>query len=212
MAIDLVIFGSAALGAERPRDIDVAYSGDWTPEDETEVRRWAKEAGLPPDLPIDAHHVPDHCPIYLPTPEGARHAHVPLRGKRTVGWIAYTDLPARVRAHGADASALASAIDGARLGVEETPFPLRDWETYTQGLTALRRAIAHAPAWAGAGPIARGLDRLLEYGLTEEQRARLLPGNQAGAGEHLVPYVREDGLHSCYGGAVVRWEEIGQCS
>jgi hypothetical protein len=76
-------------------------------------------------------------------------------------------------------------------------------------LTALRNAITHAPGWADAGAIARGLDRLLEHGLTEEQRERLLSGNQAGAGNRLVPYVRAAGLHACYGDAVVTWEEIG---
>lgn len=222
----IVVFGSA-LSSASPRDIDVAHSADVSPEELTSaVRAWAAERGVSSTLPIDAHLVRPvrtareglgtRWTIILPVPRGGPERAAIVVGDVGIEWIRHDDLPARVRLAGASSAWLREALEsGGRLAIR-SPVGGRDWDGYTQGLVALRNAIAHAPAWADAGRVARSLDMLL--GASESALTPLVewarPGSPGGTHEVIVRVDRTGVLqihaHSGVASASLTWDQVAE--
>ncbi len=112
-----VIHGSAARGAQQPRDVDVAW---YAPRDvagfaravvETEVRslaaQWAADHGLA-DVPLDIHELPR---AQLGYPEGMAPSHAYLLGRGGVDFAPVRHLTSRIRLGAMDPVRAARWVD-----------------------------------------------------------------------------------------------------
>lgn len=210
----IVVHGSALKSLDA-KDIDVIFTGfdGRFGEDEIDrVHRWARargagHRGLPTNLPLDVKNagpgsawMRDGRPIiYVPQAGDMPAPFEILAGDPDVRLRKYTDLPAQVRA--GTARAMMTRPGGVRLCIHD-PSASDDFDAYTQGLGALRRALLHA-----AEDLPE-LTRLVERGVRQETIEKLSPGSQAGAGSACICMVRLDGLRSVYGDVFVPWAEV----
>lgn len=209
----LVVFGSAVSWTWiPPRDIDVAFTGEWTPADEATVRIWAVERGLAPDLPIDSHRVTGTTEISLPRVRSDETPSVAiLRGDVSIRWITHSALPARIRAV-RNATEMAAVLTApnfceGRLALVDRPNDLygeNEWTGYTQGLTALRSAIAKCAFWSSSIDACAKIERLLDRGLAPSEK-RKLRGGASGGSPDVNCIVTDGGMLPIHGRFVVRF-------
>lgn len=154
--LNVVIFGSAAADATRrtAADVDVAYSGSMPDrparaEAAAMADEWADEHGLG-HLPLDIHHAPSYhakTEVMIPSPCGVDVPAIPLTAWTKVRPVPYHTVSAAVRAYGHRRALLARwlPVRDRLTVIPASSATGPDWEGYTQGLTALRRAVAKAP-------------------------------------------------------------------
>ena len=229
----LVIFGSSIQGFN-PRDIDVVCEGEFGPDEEALVRRWAAERGLSSDLPLDvksayvAHdrvqwegettvRLPPALTLPTPRPREEGGDAVILRGPKglVIEWARSYELPAQIRgARSVDEllEVLRVAPQGARCALfndGESSRLADQWGAYTQGRAALRNAIAKCPFWDAADlidPRVSFVERIANEGVPERLHAEVRQGSGAGggAGECMVTL---DGIQPTHG-RLILWSEV----
>lgn len=205
----IIIFGSSVV-CSTPHDIDVAYTGTWGEADDALVREWAAGRGLDAALPVDNHKVT--CWTGEITLPRCRDDETPpvafLRGQVPIRWITYHDLPSRVRG-AQSARELAMVLYAPNFLANRLALVARaptgtdhEWSGYTQGLTALRSAIAKCAFWHASIDACAKIDRLLARGIAPSMKKKLRGGASAGSPD-VNCIVTARGLESIHGRVVV---------
>lgn len=202
------------MTSSSPGDIDVAYRGEWREEDEALVRAWTAERGLRSSLTIDAHRDCGRGDWVLHLPrvrEDESPPFVMLRGTCTVQYVTHYALPSRIRA-ARSAEELAAVLDAPNLlqnrlalceraeGVDY----LGEWADYTQGITALRNAIAKCAAWTPTIAACAKIERLLVRGLAPASKKKLRGGASAGS-PNVNCIVTSRGIEPIHGDFVIAY-------
>lgn len=228
----LLVFGSA-LTSDSPRDIDVAYEGEFGADEIAIVRAWASRRGLASDLPIDAKQAnayrglrdQETARIILGTPFlDGRDRYEVLRGECIIEWAHHHALPARIRRSESVEQLLAELRgvpdhrDGRMACLEDAGCPesvRADWQAYCQGRLALRNAIAKCPFWAAAELLDSRVAFIREFaerGACESVRAEIAGAGQAGADGAGFNMVTLEGIGLSYplpgARAWIPWAEI----
>lgn len=198
----VVVHGSAARHhltglpqGQHPRDVDVVYAHTSHDDAATTARRWADthgHHGLPLDLKPTAHCRDSHITVPAPWDEANGHA-VHLTPGARVTWQVHHTLPALIRSELPPRQIAAIAAREAwRLTVSGPDADADGWDTYIEGLTALRAAAhKHPQAWAAvvsATRWGREIDYLLQHGpdIQPEHAPGLAAGSPVAAGPGAV--------------------------
>jgi hypothetical protein len=142
-----IVFGSA-LTSRSPRDIDVTYTGDWTPEREAVVRRWAQARRIRgwDSIAIDRHQQTAGLrgDMSIPSPTKTAPWEI-LEGAPEVYVEKQDSIAAILRRHPGDMRAARKELRACarQLNVGVTQQPETPWAEYTEGLRALRSAARH---------------------------------------------------------------------
>lgn len=227
----LVVFGSA-LTSDSPRDIDVAYEGEFGDAEIAIVRDWAARRGLLTDLPIDAKQAnayrglrnQEMGRVILGTPFlDGRDRHDVLRGECIVEWAHHHALPARIRRAESVETLLVELRgvpdhrDGRMACLEDAGCAdsvCTDWQAYCQGRQALRNAIAKCPFWDAAELLDSRVAFIREFsvrGVSDAVRAEIAAAGQAGGGAGFN-LVTVEGIHLSYPRdrtrTIIPWSEV----